>query len=71
MRLAYENPKSFASGQSVTWMCETVNSSTVPIEVRVVNVINGWVLIRVAKKTGEVYFKAVSLNELTITSKSD
>ncbi len=70
MRLAYENPKSFASGQSVTWMCGTSNGSIIPVTVRVVNVVNDRVVIRVVKR-GAVYFKVVEASQLQLVSSAD
>ncbi len=67
MRLAYENPKPFIPGQSVTWICETSRGSTAPIQVRVVNVVNDRVVIRVVKQ-GAVYFKSVPLSSVYKTT---
>ena len=70
MRLAYENPKPFASGQSVTWMCKTSRGLIIPVMVRVVNVVNDRAVIRVVKR-GAVYFKVVEANQLQLVSAAD
>ncbi len=70
MGLFVDDPQPFALGQSVIWLYKT-QRGIVPMVAKVANVINERVLLRVVKKTGEVYFKVVSFDQLKINSKSD
>jgi hypothetical protein len=71
MGLFLDDPKPFALGQSVTWMCETPNGSVVPVQVKVVNVIDDRVMIRIVKRpAGAVYFKVVDEGQLHFISSS-
>ncbi len=72
MGLFVDDPKPFAPGQSVTWMYKASNGSTVPIQVRVVNVVNDRVVIRVVRQAmGAVYFRVVEASQLQLVSSAD
>ena len=72
MNVFLVDPKLFAVGQSVTWMCGTTKGSIVPVAVRVVNVVNDRVVIRIVKQPeGAVYFKVVGLQQVRMLATSD